>query len=39
MPHGSINHLALTVSDLACSTAFYDRVLGLWVTSGSKCQK
>ena len=28
MSHGSINHLALTVSDLARSTAFYDRVLG-----------
>ena len=28
MARGSINHLALTVSDLARSSEFYDRVLG-----------
>lgn len=28
MARGTINHLALTVSDLARSTEFYDRVLG-----------
>jgi len=28
MARGSINHLALTVSDLVRSTEFYDRVLG-----------
>ncbi|MGH7842478.1 MAG: VOC family protein [Candidatus Binataceae bacterium] len=28
MARGSINHLALTASDLARSTEFYDRVLG-----------
>ena len=28
MDRGSINHLALTVSDLVRSTEFYDRVLG-----------
>jgi glyoxylase I family protein len=28
MNRGSINHLALTVSDLVRSTEFYDRVLG-----------
>jgi len=28
MARGSINHLALTVSDLVRSTKFYDKVLG-----------
>jgi catechol 2,3-dioxygenase-like lactoylglutathione lyase family enzyme len=28
MQRGLINHLDLTVSDLARSTAFYDKVLG-----------
>ncbi|HTW86887.1 MAG TPA: VOC family protein [Candidatus Binataceae bacterium] len=28
MARGSINHLALTVTDLDRSAAFYDRVLG-----------
>src|SRR5438874_807994 len=28
MSRGSINHLALTVTDLARSTPFYDRLLG-----------
>ena len=39
MARGSINHVALTASDLARSIEFYDKVLGYWVMSAARCRK